>query len=244
MRNSVIIFESIDELCAGVLLRLQAVVTQAVEDERPANIVLAGGSTARLIYQYWAKPENAAKIPWEHVQLFWGDERCVSPYDEASNFRMVQENLLNHVEIPAKNIHRMRGEAPAQNEADRYGEELIDVVPIHHRMPRFDWILLGLGSDGHTASLFPGGEELHSHSIVTVAIHPKNGQQCLTLTPPVLTNAERLSFLVTGAEKAEMLEKVHLQLQEGIGLPAGMIASTMNTAEWLIDQAAAAKLRG
>lgn len=203
------------------------------------SIVLAGGSTPRQLYQLLAEAHFAGHVDWSLVHVFWGDERCVPPDHEDSNYRMARLALLDHVQLPAGNIYRMRGEGDPQQAAVDYEKRLRaffgeDAV-------RFDLVLLGMGDDGHTASLFPGTAALDETERLVVANHvPQQDSWRLTLTYPAINNAANVTFLVAGADKAEALRDV----LEGPPdqYPAQRVQPVNGSLLWLVDDAAAAQL--
>jgi 6-phosphogluconolactonase len=178
-------------------------------------------------------------VDWSQVHLFWGDERCVPPEDPDSNYEMAYDSLIQHIPIPKDNVHRIHGENDPVNEVRRYTYEMEKAFGISSsEVPRFDWILLGMGADGHTASLFPGqGEVLASQDLCAVAVHPETGQKRITLTLPVLNNAACVSFLVTGLNKAGRLASVLRDPERRKRYPAALVQAE-NT-EWWVDREAA-----
>jgi 6-phosphogluconolactonase len=183
-----------------------------------------------------------SKIPWQDVHVFWGDERCVPTNHPESLYGMVWELMLSSVPIPPENVHRMRGEAKNPSDAASEYEEMLRGffrLKIHEK-PRFDLILLGMGADGHTASLFPGTEALEEKRRLVVANYvPALKVNRLTLTLPVLNNAAMVMFLVAGESKASSLRSVLHDTREEKRLPAGMIDPQNGRVLWLIDWAAA-----
>ena len=181
-------------------------------------------------------------MPWQDVHVFWGDERCVPPDHPENLYGMAWGVMLSKVPIPAENVHRMRGEANNQSVgAAEYEEMLRDFFVLKvHENPRFDLILLGMGADGHTASLFPGTEALgENRRLVDANYVPTLQVSRLTLTLPVLNNAALVMFLVAGETKARALRSVLHNTVEGRRLPAGMIDPQNGRVLWLIDRAAA-----
>ena len=176
-------------------------------DEHVRHIALSGGSTPKILFQLLAQ-DYRDKIPWHEIHLWWGDERCVPPDHEESNFQMTKELLLDQVNITSDHIHRVRGEDDPKAEANRYGKELLQNLPGKNSLPQFDLIILGMGDDGHTASIFPHQMELLKlEEICAVAEHPVSGQKRITLTGPVINNACKIAFLLTGENKREKWEK-------------------------------------
>ncbi len=206
------------------------------------HIALSGGSTPGLLFRLLAQ-EYQARIAWNKVHLYWGDERCVPPDHPESNYGTAHQLLLQHIGIPPENVHRIRGEADPEEEAERYGRELQASMPTDAEgWPVFDLILLGMGADGHTASIFPGQMELlHAPKACATARHPDSGQVRITLTGPVLNRGQHVAFLVTGSGKADRIHELLGHLQESHLYPAGYIHPAGRLSWWL-DQAAAARL--
>jgi len=208
------------------------------------TVALSGGSTPKGVYALLAEGEIHKQIPWPKVHLFWGDERCVPPTHPESNYRMAEETLLSRVPIPAQNIHRIPAEkAPAQA-ADAYEQVLQEFFALpQDTPPRFDLVFLGMGPDGHTASLFPGTTGLREDKRLVIAHYvEKLGAWRVTLTSPVLNQAAHVVFLVCGADKAETLRQVLEGSYEPERLPAQLIRPVHGTLLWLVDQAAASSL--
>jgi 6-phosphogluconolactonase len=205
------------------------------------SLVLSGGSTPRDLHQRLASPPLVDQVDWARVHIFFGDERCVPPDDERSNFRMAEETLLSKVPIPREQIHRMRGELPPSQAADEYEAELRRFFG--NDAPRFDLVLLGMGDNGHTASLFPGLTAVHEQERWVVAEFVADvGMWRVTLTPAVLNLAREVLFLVAGAAKADMLRRVLEGPYVPEQLPAQVVRPVDGEVIWLIDSAAAAQL--
>ena len=159
--RDIVLCRDIAELSRQSAERFRQLAVETVEAAGRMTVALSGGSTPKHLYSLLASPDYRNQIPWNNVQLFWGDERCVPPDHPGSNFRMAQEALLSRIQIPAENIHRMHGEQEPQDAAAEYEKELQIFFGLKSgALPRFDLILLGIGEDGHTASLFPGSEAL------------------------------------------------------------------------------------
>ena len=172
------------------------------------HIALSGGSTPKVLFEILAK-DYADKIDWLKVHLYWGDERCVPFNDADSNFGMTEEKLLQHIDFPSTNIHRVIGQNKPSHEAIRYSNIINNYLPSKNNLPVFDLIILGMGSDGHTASIFPHQMELMTdENTCGVATHPESGQKRITLNGPVINNAKQIHFLVTGASKAPVVKKI------------------------------------
>lgn len=200
---------------------------------------LSGGGTPTALYRLLA----TAALPWEKMFFFWGDERCVSPEDPESCYHQASLAWLGKVPIPEKNIYRIRGEFGPEPAAADYAQQLKTIANPGLNWPRFDLALLGLGADGHTASLFPGSDETHSLATVAVTAHyqdrPANR---VSLTPDVFNAARNVIFLATGTEKAQALATTLTGARESVKFPAQRIQPTNGKIWWLVDQAAAGLL--
>jgi 6-phosphogluconolactonase len=205
------------------------------------SVALSGGSTPRKLYELLATTEFRAQIEWQKTHFFFGDERNVSPDDAESNFGMTRETLFSRVpEIPSENIHRVRAELAAHDAASHYECELKDFFK--HELPRFDLILLGLGADGHTASLFPSSPALRENQRWFVENWvEKLAAYRLTLTFPVLNNARQIVFLVSGADKAAIIREIFQNTETKY--PAQQIKLTNGNLLWLFDEQASSKLK-
>lgn len=202
------------------------------------NLVLSGGSTPRPVYERLSVPEFRDNIDWSAVHLFWGDERMVSPEDPESNFHMAALALLNNAPIPLSNIHRMRGEIEAQAAAEDYQSELRKHFG-GDGLPHFDLVLLGLGNDGHTVSLFPQSAALSEQDDWVAANYiEKLDAWRLTLTLPAINAAREAVFVVSGATKAGIVQRV----LQGEDFPAGKVQPGKGTLRWFLDEAAASLL--
>lgn len=208
------------------------------------TVALSGGSTPRRLYALLADEQQPFRrqLAWDRIHFFWGDERHVPPDHEDSNYRMAKEAMLSHIPIPPRNIHRIKGEAPDASEAaDDYARELRDCFGRGHvKLPRLDFILLGMGADGHTASLFPGSAALHEeHRWVTANWVEKLQAYRITMTPPLLNNGACVVFLVQGEEKAEPLRSVLFGKRNTELYPSQLIQPVHGECHWLVDREAA-----
>lgn len=209
-------------------------------ENKPFTVALSGGSTPKLLFQHLAE-NYRDKIDWSSVHFFWGDERCVPPEDEESNFRMTEEMLLRHISLPPENIHRIRGEADPETEAKRYSAEIRQFVPSKNGAPVFDLVMLGMGEDGHTASIFPDRMELlSSDKICAVAAHPQSGQRRISITGEVINHAFKVAFLVTGAGKRTVVREIRERQDDWKTYPAAHITAA-DKLYWFLDQAAAGR---
>lgn len=211
------------------------------------TIALVGGATPKLLYALLATEPHRRHLPWRETHVFWGDERCVPPDHPESNYRMAHETLLRHLPIPPEQIHRMRGEDPdPERAAAEYEERLRTAFPGRAgALPRFDLVLLGMGADGHTASLFPHTEAVRETQRWVVRNHvPKFQADRLTLTAPVINKGAAVLFLVAGGDKAAALQAVLEGPADPERLPAQLIRPTAGRLVWLVDRAAASRLAG
>ena len=230
------IFPSPNELAMNFAEKMASMIARSSKNAEPFTIVLSGGTTPELLFKVLS--ENFAEsVPWKFVHFFWGDERCVPPDNDESNYGMAQRKFLSRIEIPSGNIHRIRGEDDPENEAARYSIEILSSVRNRDRLPLFDLVILGLGEDGHTASIFPGHSELFdSDKICEVALHPVTGQKRITLTGRVINNADNVTFLVTGKTKAEIVENMFKKDSSVINFPASFIVPVYGKLNWYIDR--------
>lgn len=230
---------SLNQAAAQLLTTL---AQEAVAKYGRFSIALSGGGTPTGVYQRWAQPPFRDAMPWQQTHLFWGDERLVPPDDAGSNYRQIADLLLPHVPIPPENVHRAKGELlPAAAVAD-YTQQL-QAFAGGTAVPILDVVLLGLGSDGHTASLFPGSPVAQVDWVVGVtAEYDGRPAQRLSLTPTVINQARHIIFLVTGASKAATLQNVLYGPPQPEQLPAQRIQPAHGTLTWLLDVAAAQNL--
>lgn len=212
------------------------------QQNQPIHISLSGGSTPKMLFQRLASAPYADAIVWQNLHFWWGDERCVAADDPESNYGEANALLFSQVAIPAQNIHRIRGEADPQTEAERFAAEMLQYMTAENGTPVFDWILLGVGADGHTASLFPNVTDYHDPHLSVVATHPQSGQLRVSKTAKVLQAAKRISYLVLGAGKADIVHEIHTTPAEDLPYPAAKIQSTTGETEWFLDLDAAKKI--
>lgn len=202
------------------------------------SVALAGGNTPGRLYSLLADLSYSEQVKWDKVHFFWGDERCVPPSDPKSNFKMVEDALLRHITIPLSNVHRIQGEKPPLMAAQSYENELKAFFGA--QLPVFDLVLLGLGQDGHTASLFPGSQVFSETGRWAAAVENAPLVDRVTLTLPVLNNAREVIFLVSGSEKAKMVKEI-LSDPPGTGkYPAGRVNPIYGRVLWLVDGSALA----
>jgi 6-phosphogluconolactonase len=239
------IFQTKDTLFSAAADSLRDLALQAVEDRGRFLLVLSGGSTPRPLYELLSRSPYDTQIPWQKTHVFWGDERAVEPDDAQSNYGQAYELLLKKVDVPADHVHRIRGEVPPAEAARAYADELMRFGPGGRPWPRFDLVLLGMGSDGHTASLFPGSTHPLRETQSTLAVTGSYGDRPsgrVTLTPPIFNSARHIHFLVTGAEKAETLARVLNDKKNRVRLPAQRIQPDEGQVTWFVDREAASRL--
>ena len=235
---SVQVYSSSEELSAAAAREFAARAEEAIEERGRFAVVLSGGSTPETMYGILAR-DCADRIDWSKVYVFFGDERAVPPHHDDSNHKMASEVLLDHV--PVANVHRMRGELPPEEAAEAYEEELRKFFQTED-VPRFDLILLGLGADGHTASLFPETSAIEVHDRWVVA-NPvlKLDTTRITLTIPIINAARAVIFLVAGEDKAEALGEILEGEADPRAYPATLIQPPGGP-KWMLDQSAASLL--
>jgi 6-phosphogluconolactonase len=239
-QKEIIVLPGVEEM-AEYLARLIRDKITSVEDGKPVNIALSGGSTPKLIFENIVL-RHKEKVHWDRIRFFQVDERCVPPDSPESNYRMIRKHLLDGLNIPEDHFFRMRGENDPLEEAARYGKVLVENLPVADQWPVLDMILLGLGDDGHTASLFPGDKDiLSSRNCCKVAVHPLSGQKRITLTLPFLNRAKQLIFVVTGQGKADIVAEI-IQNPGKNRYPASQVNPRKGILTWLIDAGAASKL--
>ncbi|MFA9500610.1 6-phosphogluconolactonase [Mannheimia sp. E30BD] len=208
------------------------------EQNRPVHISLSGGSTPKLLFKTLAQSPFNTEIQWQNLHFWWGDDRMVHPTDPESNYGEVQKLLFDHIEIPAENIHRIRGEENVEQELARFSQELTACVPDL----AFDWIILGMGTDGHTASLFPHQTDFDDQNVAVIAKHPETGQIRISKTASLIEKAKRITYLVTGSSKAEILKEIQTTPVEESPYPAAKIKAKNGVTEWYLDSDAAKNL--
>ncbi|MBL7967936.1 MAG: 6-phosphogluconolactonase [Prolixibacteraceae bacterium] len=213
--------------------QLMSRIAQKAEGE--FHLAISGGKTPDLLFAILAEKYTSPDL-WHKVHFWWVDERMVPPDHPESNYRVANQLLLSQISIAEENIHRIKGENNPEEEALSYAVQIQKNLPSGNGWPVFDLILLGMGDDGHTASIFPDQMELlESDQICAVATHPVSGQKRVTLTGKAINNAVKICFLVTGAGKAERLKEMRNYPDLARSLPAFHILN----AEWFVDQAAA-----
>ncbi|NNL02850.1 MAG: 6-phosphogluconolactonase [Eudoraea sp.] len=202
------------------------------------HVALSGGSTPKEVFKELAE-HFKNKIDWSKVQFYWGDERCVPADDAESNYKMANDYLFSKVELPLGNIHRIKGENKPEEEAARYAGLLEAKLPGHNMQPQFDLIILGIGDDGHTASIFPNQISLwNSQSYCEVAEHPETGQKRVSLTGNIINNAKEVVFLVTGENKAQKVLEIIDKKGNYNSYPASLVVPKSGRLNWFLDSEA------
>lgn len=230
------IFPTPIELAEAFAIDLVNLIKEAENNKSPVMVALSGGNTPKLLFSVLAD-KYAKSVNWSYIHFFWGDERCVPPDDPESNYGMTSSLLLNKIIIPENNIHRIRGENDPEKEALRYSEEIMNNTRSIDELPMFDLIILGLGDDGHTASIFPENIELlDSGRVCEVAVHPVSGQKRVTITGKVINNADAITFLVTGHPKAHIVEGIFKNRKTAACFPAFHVNSSHGKVLWLLDK--------
>ena len=213
-----------------------------LKDKAAFHVALSGGSTPKIVFDVLAE-DFSDKVDWSKVHFYWGDERCVSPSDDESNYKMTVEHLFSKINVPEANIHRILGEKDPVNEAMRYGNLLEINLDRVDDVPQFDLLILGMGDDGHTASIFPHEIDLwDSEEHCVVATHPDSGQKRVSINGKVINTSKEVAFLVTGASKAEKVEAVIEKTEGSDAYPASLVNPISGNLVWFLDEEAAAKL--
>ena len=242
MSSSVRVFttrEALAQSFAAILIK----DLDRIETDHYYTLALSGGSTPEYIFSYLSD-NYAGRISWEKLLIFWGDERCVPPEDRESNYRMAYESLLQNVPIPDANIFRIRGEDDPATEARQYSELMSSVVPFFNGLPQFDLMLLGLGDDGHTASIFPDRLDLFTApQLYEVAVKPDSGQKRITATGRLINNASKIYFIVTGKGKASIVSEIIGGRSGSEQYPASHVMPGSGHTVWMLDTEAAALLK-
>ena len=238
-KSEIIVCRDARELNHKAMEQFVVLAGAACAEKGRFAVALSGGSTPKALYALLASKNYRDRIDWPRVRLFWGDERCVPPDHPESNFRMVQESLVSKVEIPPENIYRMVGEKEPAAAATDYEIELRKFFG-STALPRFELILLGLGEDGHTASLFPGSAAVTEEKrwVATVYVERLKAHR-LTLTLPVINAAAQVTFLVSGASKRAIVRQLLGAGSYSSNFPAGKVSPSEGKLTWLITEDAA-----
>lgn len=222
--DNIIINNSISDLNKNVTTYL----LQLLEKKNRISICLSGGSTPKALFDFWSDTFKN-DIPWKNISFYWGDERCVPPEDDMSNYGMTKKHLFDKIDVPPENIFRIYGENDPANEAKRYGKIIPD---------KFDLIMLGMGDDGHTASIFPNQIKMwDSPDNCIVATHPETGMKRISITGKIIDKAENVAFLITGAGKAQKVKEILQNRDRYISLyPAAKVMPQSGNLYWFLDK--------
>jgi 6-phosphogluconolactonase len=239
------VYGDAEQLASAAAELFVEVASESISARGHFRVALSGGSTPRRVYELLATTAFRSRVDWDHVDIFSGDERYVPADDRDSNYQMTYEALLRHVPVPAANIHRVPTEiSPPRAAAGAYEEDIRQCFRDSVSVPQFDLVYLGLGTNGHTASLFPHSQALQETSRLVLAdfVAEVNTWR-ISMSAPLLNHGRTVAFLIVGEEKAEVLREVLLGPRDPERLPAQLIAPE-GTLLWLVDQAAAALVPG
>lgn len=233
------IYDTPDELAENFAFELKRL--WEIEQQAPFHISLSGGSTPQLLFKKLAYIYREG-FPFSHVHFWWGDERCVAPDGAESNYGVANSLFFEPTKVPKENIHRIIGENEPSKEAKSYSDLNMKLIPIKNGLPQYDIILLGMGTDGHTASIFPHQKEyLTEKALCAVATHPESGQKRITLTGSIIRNARQIVFLATGKNKARLIGELYNNKKTKHPEPFRYFGNQKNTL-WFVDQEAASAL--
>lgn len=235
---SIEVFPDAEAFSRAALERITDLLIRTIQKKTRATLVLTGGKTPKPIYEMLATPFPSNPIDWKRVHIFWGDERCVPPENPESNFGMAHDALISKIDVPPENVHRMRGELDAEGAATLYEREILDFFQ-RSDVPSFDLVLLGMGEDGHTASLFPGTQWDERRMVIANYV-PQSGAKRVSMTPLILNAAAKTIFLVAGRNKADALACV-LE-NPSCDYPAARIRAGQGSLDWMVDKSAASLL--
>jgi 6-phosphogluconolactonase len=239
LEKQVKIFDTELELAEKLAEEIFVMSEDYLSEKRRFNISLSGGRTPKTLFAAIVKRFGKI-ITWNNIHLFWGDERCVPFGDYESNYIMTKLSLIDHVGIPNENIHRIIGENEPHLEAERYSNEILTNVRIENGLPSFDLMLLGIGEDGHTASIFPDQLELmESNKICEVSVHPVSLQKRITLSGKVINNSKNVLILATGESKSRIVSEIILGWGISSSYPVYYIHPVKGEVSWYLDKLAA-----
>jgi 6-phosphogluconolactonase len=243
MANSrTLIFPDHESLTRAAALYFAQASREAIHLRGRFLVALCGGETTGLLYETLGASPYRDYLPWENIHFFWGDERCVPPDDADSNYGLARQLWLKHVRLPASNIHRIQGELEQGLAAEAYCQELKAFAEEGRAWPKFDWVLLGMGADGHTASLFPGSLVEVDSDLAAIPVRQEvlgRLANRVSLTPAVFNDARQVVFLVSGALKASALAAIRKGPPDPLRRPAQRIQPKDGLLVWMVDEAAA-----
>lgn len=236
------IFNNIDHIAENFCKELISVINDELLEKDKVNIALSGGNTPKAVYKKLISFND--NLDWKKINLFWGDERCVPPDNDESNYKMAKDSLIDYIKIPPENIKRIMGENNPEQEAKRYSDVIKSNLSEINGLPSFDINILGLGEDGHTASIFPNQMNmLNSDNICETAYHPVTRQKRITLTGKVINNSKRIFFLVSGKNKSSVISEIINEKGDYLKYPAYHIKPLSGDMVWYLDSDAAFKIK-
>jgi len=244
MNGRLEVYDTSHTLVEAVAVQVQQLLSRAVTGRGAASLAFSGGSTPRHVYGLLATDRFRNKIDWNRIHCFLGDERCVPPFHPESNFRMISDALLNRITIPEKNVHRVKTELPPEEASDAYADEIRKLFQLKPgEFPEFDVLLLGIGEDGHTASLFPGTPAVNeTEKITTAVLGPNVKIPRVSLTFPAINHAAEIIFIVSGKGKAAILQQILKGTDQKY--PAQMVNPLKGRLTWMADRDATMQLEG
>ncbi len=238
----ILISDTAAQLAQSFALEFKSICDAVISEKGKINLGISGGNTPKLLFEVLAT-EYKNKINWERIYFYWVDERCVSPESIESNYGMTRKILFEKINIPDSNIHRIHGENDPASEAVRYSDLIKNNLKTENGFPKFDLILLGMGDDGHTASIFPDRLDLLKSEVVcAVTVHPESKQKRITLTGKTINNADKIYFLVTGKGKAEVIFEIIEKINNYLKYPSSYIHPNKYYPVWYLDREAASLL--
>jgi 6-phosphogluconolactonase len=240
-RSLITVYRSAADLEQSAAEEIVRVMNAAIDDRWVCFVALAGGETPRHCYRHLSMDPLKDQVDWSRVHLFFSDERPVPPNDSQSNFGMVERSLILLIDIPRQNVHRIKGEIDIAVAAEEYERELR--TAFGDRPVRFDLVLLGIGEDGHTASIFPGTDVVEEiTALVRPVVDPDQSIRRVTLTFPVINGAREILFLASGKRKAPIVQRVLGATKSTKDLPATMVRPVEGRLRWMLDEEAASQI--
>ena len=242
-KPEITIFKSLDAMANEFFDFLVDDITNVLMQRRKYHIVVSGGTTPLKIFEK-LNSIDLDKMKWDYLHVYWGDERCVPPENPESNYGNAWNTIIRYLDIPGQNIHRIKGEDDPVEECFRYQDILRNFVPVKNGLPCFNLFMLGIGEDGHTASIFPDQMDLlTSDSLCSLAKHPVSGQLRISLSGKVINNAEKVLFIATGKSKAKLIESIVKREKACDIYPAAHINPTHGILKWYLDREAGRNLK-
>ena len=239
----IFVFKNIEEMAGALFDLLIEEFKRANSEEKSYHLALSGGRTPVKIFEILSRLPFP-KMNWKFLHVYWGDERCVPPDNPESNYGNFWNAILKYIDIPEENIHRIHGEDDPYTESKRYSGILRKFIPSFNGFPCFDLVLLGIGEDGHTASIFPDSMHLlNTNEFCYVAVNPNTHQKRITLSLRVLNNSKTVLFLATGSSKTEILTKLIKKKKGYENLPAANVKPENGNLKWFLDAEAGKKIK-